>query len=77
MTFDEILNEVGEENAGINLLEDEVKKYTSFYPLEVLQRKLPPEGVDVTCKEVRKFKFKHYYFLKTIFLFIKKTKSFT
>lgn len=52
MTFDEILKEVGEENAEINLLEDEVKKYTSFYPLEVLQRKLPPEGVDVTCKEL-------------------------
>lgn len=51
-TFHEIIDDVGKENAGINLLEDEHKKYTSFYPLEVLQRNPPPEGVDVMRKEM-------------------------
>jgi len=30
----------------------EVKKYTSTYPLDVLQRTDPPEGVDPTKKEM-------------------------
>jgi len=51
-TFKELMEEVGQENAGINLLEDEVKKYTSTYPLDVLQRTDPPEGVDPTKKEM-------------------------
>jgi len=51
-TLKELIDELGKENAGISLLEDEVKKYTSFYPLDVLQRKPPPEGVNVLKKEM-------------------------
>lgn len=51
-TFKELIEEVGKENAGIGLLEDEVKKYHTFHPLEVLQRQIPPEGVDVMKKEM-------------------------
>jgi len=51
-TFSEMIDEVGKENAGINLLEDEAKKYTATYPLDVLQRKDAPEGVDVRKKEM-------------------------
>jgi len=51
-TFKEVCKDLGKENAGISLLEDEMKKYTSFYSLDVLQRKVPPEGIDVLRKEM-------------------------
>jgi len=51
-TFEELMKEVGQENAGISLLEDEYNKYVSFYTLEELQRTVPPEGVDPTKKEM-------------------------
>ncbi|ELU00392.1 hypothetical protein CAPTEDRAFT_170352 [Capitella teleta] len=51
-SFHDLIADVGKENAGISLLKDEVKKYTSFYPLEQLQEHLPPVGVDVTKKEM-------------------------
>jgi len=51
-TFQELIEEVGRENAGIALLEDEAKKYTQTHPYDVLKRRIPPEGVDVTKKEM-------------------------
>jgi advillin len=51
-SFKELMDEIGQENAGISLLKDEYKKYTSFYPLDQLQENPPPEGVDVTKKEM-------------------------
>lgn len=51
-TFKELVGEVGKENSGVSHLKDEVKKYHQFYTLDVLQRKVPPEGIDVTEKEM-------------------------
>lgn len=51
-SFEDIVKDVGEENVGITTLDEEADKYSKNYPLEVLQRRLPPEGVDVTVKEL-------------------------
>lgn len=51
-TFKDVVCDIEKENAGVYLLGDEVKKYHQFYSIDVLQRKIPPDGVDVKNKEM-------------------------
>ncbi|CAH1793788.1 unnamed protein product [Owenia fusiformis] len=51
LTWEQLVAQVGEENAGVSLVEEEVEKYFKPYSYKELLRSPPPEGVDPTCKE--------------------------
>ncbi|XP_064608792.1 gelsolin, cytoplasmic-like [Liolophura sinensis] len=50
-SYEDIKEELGAENAGVTLVDEELKKYQRTYSFDELKRRLPPEGVDVTNKE--------------------------
>ncbi|XP_041362840.1 advillin-like [Gigantopelta aegis] len=50
-SYEEIKKEHADENVGVTSVQEELSYYNKTYSYEELRQKLPPKGVDATCKE--------------------------